>query len=381
MPDEDKKREVSDRVWRAAAVAILIAGALLRLYDLDLVPLHHDEGVNGGFVKILVREGVYEYDPENYHGPTLFYLSAVIPWVSKLLFGSVAGDRYGLTTFNIRLVTAIFGIATVGLILLLRRRLGTITVLTAATALAVSPGAVYLSRYFIHESLLVFFTLAAVIAAMKFYETAKPGYVLLLATLAGLTFATKETAIITAGVLLIAWAITFVTRFRESRKTEDPEVSESEKTGSPRSIIVRGGGPSGTAILAIAGLSVFVAVNIVLYSSFFTNYPKGVYDAVIHLCLLEQNGNAGSSAPLVHLPDLDVAQRDCCFVTWRRGSLPGSMAPKGPVRSFHGLVGHWTDSRLLSHSIQDALAHAELRAAARPERRLPCARALYEGKP
>ena len=279
MPDDDNKRGVSDRLWRGAAVAIMIVSALLRLYDLDLVPLHHDEGVNGNFVKTLVREGVYQYNPENYHGPTLFYLSAVIPWVSKLLFGSEAGDRYGLTTFNIRFVTAAFGISTVGLILLLRRRLGTIAVLTAAALLAISPGAVYLSRYFIHESLLVFLTLAVVIVALSFYETARPGYLLLLAALAGLTFATKETAIITAGVLLIAWAITFAL-FRWHRKTEGPVERDSEKSSSPSSIIVRSGGSSGVAILAMAGLSVFVAINIILYSSFFTNYPKGVYDAV-----------------------------------------------------------------------------------------------------
>jgi uncharacterized protein (TIGR03663 family) len=298
MPDEDDKREVSDRVWRAAAVAILIAGALLRLYDLDLVPLHHDEGVNGGFVKILVREGVYQYDPENYHGPTLFYLSAVIPWVSKLLFGSVSGDRYGLTTFTIRFVPAAFGIATIGLILLLRKRMGTIAVLTAAATLAVSPGAVYLSRYFIHESLLVFFTLAAVIVALKFYETASSAYLLLLATLAGLTFATKETAIISAGVLVTALAITLaLTRFRESRERAEPAQSESEKTASPRSIVVRSGGAAGVAIVAVAGLSVFVAVNILLYSSFLTNYPEGVYDAVKTFAFWSRTGTRVQTQP------------------------------------------------------------------------------------
>jgi uncharacterized protein (TIGR03663 family) len=296
MPDEDEKREVSDRVWRAAAVVILIVSVVLRLYDLDLVPLHHDEGVNGGFVKLLVREGVYQYDPENYHGPTLFYLSAVIPWISKLLFGSGAGDRYGLTTFNIRFVTSAFGIATVGLILLLRRRMGSVAVLTAAAAFAVSPGAVYLSRYFIHESLLVFFTLAAVIVALKFYETAKPGFLLLLAALAGLTFATKETAIITAGVLLIAWAITFGI-FRRPRKTDGGLENDFEKTGSASSMIVRGGGPSGVAILAIAGLSVFVAINILLYSSFFANYPKGVYDAVNTFAFWSKTGTRVQTHP------------------------------------------------------------------------------------
>lgn len=35
---------------------------------------------------LLVRHGFYEYNPENYHGPTLYYFSAVIPWISRLLF-------------------------------------------------------------------------------------------------------------------------------------------------------------------------------------------------------------------------------------------------------------------------------------------------------
>jgi len=43
------------------------------------VPLHHDEGVNGNFLVRLVREGAYNYDPANYHGPTLYYFAAVMP--------------------------------------------------------------------------------------------------------------------------------------------------------------------------------------------------------------------------------------------------------------------------------------------------------------
>jgi uncharacterized protein (TIGR03663 family) len=298
MPDEIEKREVGDKAWRAAAVAILVVSGFVRLYDLDLVPLHHDEGVNGGFLKTLVREGVYRYDPENYHGPTLFYLSAVIPWVSKLLFGSEAGDRYGLTTFNIRFVTAAFGIATVWLILLLRRRMGTIAVLTAAAALAVSPGAVYLSRYFIHESLLVFFTLAAVIVAVKFYETASSAYLLLLATLVGLAFATKETAVISAGVLAIASALTLAfTRFRESRNIAEPVPTESEEAGSTPSLVTRSGGASAVAVLTVAGLSVFFGVNILLYSSFFTNYPEGVYDAVRTFTFWSKTGTRVQTHP------------------------------------------------------------------------------------
>ena len=74
--DLDQPSEISERTWHIAGLSILFVAALLRLYDLNLVPLHHDEGVNGNFLVRLVREGVYHYDPANYHGPTVYYFSA-----------------------------------------------------------------------------------------------------------------------------------------------------------------------------------------------------------------------------------------------------------------------------------------------------------------
>src|SRR2546423_6603277 len=148
---------MSERAWRLWSLGILIVGALLRLYNLSLVPLHHDEGVNGNFLVTLVREGKYTYDPQNYHGPTLYFFSSLIPWLVRFFGGVQARDAYGLTTFNIRLVTALFGIATVWLTLMLRKRLGSIGALSAAVLIGISPGAIYLSRYFIHETLFVFF--------------------------------------------------------------------------------------------------------------------------------------------------------------------------------------------------------------------------------
>lgn len=180
-----------ERYWRIGVIAIFLIAAVLRLYDLNLVPLHHDEGVNGNFLVRLVREGVYQYDPQNYHGPTLYYFSAFIPWVTKLFFGNSARDTYGLTTFTIRLIPALFGLATIGLVFLLRRRLGTVATLTAALMLAVSPGAVYLSRYFIHETLFVFFTLGIVVAGVWLYDKRNPSFLIPAAASAALLFATK----------------------------------------------------------------------------------------------------------------------------------------------------------------------------------------------
>src|SRR5215469_7093942 len=61
--------------WQAACLLILVAAAVLRLYHLSLKPLHHDEGVNAYFLGRLFRQGMYHYNPANFHGPTLYYFS------------------------------------------------------------------------------------------------------------------------------------------------------------------------------------------------------------------------------------------------------------------------------------------------------------------
>jgi len=269
---------MSERAWRLSSVGILIVGAFLRLYHLSLVPLHHDEGVNGNFLVTLVREGKYTYNPENYHGPTLYFFSAVIPWVARFFGGKAFGDNYGLTTFNIRLVTAAFGIGTIWLVLLLRKRIGTIGALAAAGLIAISPGAVYLSRYFIHESLFVFFTLGIVVAALKFYDSRRAAYLILAAISAALMVATKETWIINGPVLLIALITTNVYfRLREMLAGRRSEWPLGERL---RQTIERFGGPVPLATVALTAFAVFITVNVLFYSSFFTNYPKGVSDAM-----------------------------------------------------------------------------------------------------
>ncbi|HEV7796639.1 MAG TPA: hypothetical protein VGO73_00680, partial [Pyrinomonadaceae bacterium] len=75
-PEAPAGNEISERTWLILSAAIILLAAFLRLYDLELVPLHHDEGVNGNFLVRLVREGFYHYDPANYHGPTLYYFAA-----------------------------------------------------------------------------------------------------------------------------------------------------------------------------------------------------------------------------------------------------------------------------------------------------------------
>src|SRR5258706_10711084 len=154
----------TDHIWLAFAGLITAIAAFLGFFRLDLKPLHHDEGVNGFFLTNLVRDGVYKYDPANYHGPTLYYIA--LPFV-KL---------FGLKTVPIRLSVAIFGVLTVVLVLFLKRYIGRVGSLFAALFLALSPGMVFISRYFIHEIFFVFLSLALVVSVLFFIEKRKAGY-------------------------------------------------------------------------------------------------------------------------------------------------------------------------------------------------------------
>lgn len=272
--------QVSERVWLFGRILVLLVAAHLRLYDLALVPLHHDEGVNGNFLMRLFRDGYYHYDPANYHGPTLYYFALAITYL------------VGPTTFAIRLLPALFGIASVWLVLSLRWRIGTIAALAGGALLAVSPGAVYMSRYFIHESLFVFFTLGIVYAALKYYDEANPVYLWLASISAALLFATKETAIISAGVLLIALGGTTVypslrkavggnsNKAKTARgRAQSKGRAAARSTEEPRVALARFGGPVFVLLATVIAVAVFIAINVLFYSSFFTNW-KGVHDAL-----------------------------------------------------------------------------------------------------
>jgi len=246
--------------WQWTAAAILLGAAIIRTYELSLKVLHHDEGVNGLFMASLFRNGYYHYDPSNYHGPTLYYFG----WITTTI-GSVFEGKYGLNTDAIRMVTVLFGLGIMWLVLCLRDKLGNFGSLAAASLVAVSPGFVFFSRYFIHEVLFVFFSLGALLGWMRFRETAKPHHLMLAAASAALFGATKETWVITIAVWLIAIPCTkFYSQLRGI--PAGPAAPLPEDTSKLNLY--------GTAAL------VFVTVWILFYSSFFTNFPQGVYDSV-----------------------------------------------------------------------------------------------------
>ncbi len=159
----DNGQRTTDYLWLLCCGLITAVASFVRFFWLELKPLHHDEGVNGYFLTTLFRSGEYKYDPANYHGPDLYYLA--------LGFTKI----FGLNTLSIRWSVAIFGVLTVVLAFFLRKYIGKTGSLFAAFFLALSPGMTYISRYFIHEILFIFFSLGIVAAILFFIERRKAG--------------------------------------------------------------------------------------------------------------------------------------------------------------------------------------------------------------
>ena len=333
--------------WRIGVIVIFVIAAGLRLYDLTLVPLHHDEGVNGNFLVRLVREGAYQYDPENYHGPTLYYFASLIPWTVKLLFGSSVRDTYGLTTFNIRLITVLFGLGTIGLVFMLRRRLGTVATLAAGLMLAVSPGAVYLSRYFIHESLFVFFTLGIVVAGVKFYDERNPTYLIPAGASAALLFATKETAMISVGVLIIAFALTLL-YMRFDRKVMRPSSARRGRESEGFSGLIEELGGTANVIFQLGlALIVFLALYLLFYSSFFTN-SKGINDSLQTFAVWTRTGRQAHVHPaLMYLTWLVRIEGPLLFL----GAIGAAIVVLKPRRSFALFSALWAFGLIAAYSL------------------------------
>jgi uncharacterized protein (TIGR03663 family) len=326
--------DIPERAWLISVIVIMLIAAVLRLYDLNLVPLHHDEGVNGNFLVRLVREGAYQYDPENYHGPTLYYFSAVIPWITQLLFGAAARDNYGMTTFTIRLIPAMFGLATVGLVFMLRRRLGTIGTLAAALMLAVSPGAVYLSRYYIHETQFVFFTLGIVVAGLRFYETRQPTYLILASASAALLFATKETAFVSAGVLLIAFATTHI--YRRLYRSVIGQSSGKSRRPNAFNRFIDEMGTTNLVISIVLAFGVFVFLNVAFYTSFF-KHSQGVYDAFKTFDIWSRTGKTAHVHPWTQYVVWLASQESPIFFTAIIGAAFVVLKPKNTFALFSAL--------------------------------------------
>jgi uncharacterized protein (TIGR03663 family) len=348
-----ERRSPAPCVFLPAMVGILAVAASFRLADLGNRPMHCDEAVHGVKFGRLLEKGEYTYNPREYHGPSLNYLTLpVARWVSAEKITQV-------TETDLRLVPALFGILLVGLPWLVREELGRAEAASAAALTAVSPAMVFYSRYYIQETLLVAFTFAAIVALWRYARIsdesgrreepradpapppaddvpspraspryARLGQTALLATLGaciGMMHASKETFVIALFAMILAAALTIPGR----GKVPGLFGPNARWTGWWKTVL--------TPFCVVAGVA--VGVSVLFHSSLLTN-PRGVADSFAtylhYFSRASGEGSAGRHAyPWYHYFRL--------FFWWRSGDGPlwseasiGGLAAVGLLASISG---------------------------------------------
>lgn len=240
---------------------------------------HPDEANQAFTTGRLLETGVYNYDPKDHHGPTLYYAAAAVQKAAG--HGNIASIDGNL----LRCTPLFFAILALALTMLTAKKIFTrsgigwtmpSSIITGL--LATSPIFVFFATDFIQEMLLACFTVMmiwsatgyAISLSKQISQNAKPAkikpgtWALTFGIAAGLAFATKETALL--AFTAIAAAAAFI-RFAPDAK---------------RSL---------HAFLAISG---FALTAVMLYSSFAANW-QGVFNAFVAAPLSYIRRAAGDS--------------------------------------------------------------------------------------
>lgn len=243
--------EVGSRAPQIVMLGVLLGAVLLRVLYLHWKSPHFDEGINGHFVAQIWRQGWFQYDPSNFHGPLYFYYLHL----SQIVFG------HGTIAF--RLATALLSIAAVIVVAMHSRFLGR-AAYWAAAVVALSPGMVFYGRYAIHETS---FILAQLVFSYGFvrwrFEGGKCAVYYMVGSLAA-SIALKETFFILFGTWAIAWSLV-----RLAERVWPSTTGAADLTGSGRRVV-------DTRVWALAAL-VAAFILCALFSGFFV-YPQGIKD-------------------------------------------------------------------------------------------------------
>src|SRR5690606_4592105 len=129
------------------------------------------------------------------------------------------------------------------------------------------------------------------------WRDGRPIYLILAAASAALMFATKETAFITLGTMLIALACIWIYRKIIPPKTES-ESEISDEISLIKFLDANGTG-IGRTLLFIAAAAAFIYVFVVFFSSFFT-HPEGVRKAFEAYAVWTKTGTKDHVYPYLH---------------------------------------------------------------------------------
>jgi uncharacterized protein (TIGR03663 family) len=209
-----------------------------------------------------------------HHGPTLYYAGAL----AVRLCG--ARDLVHVSERDLRLVPVLFGCASVVLVWALLDGLGLGAVLGACAFAVLSPAMVYYNRFFIQESLLVFFTAGAIVCGWRYSRRPGWGWALGAGVCLGLMHATKETCVLAYAAMAVGVAA--VALVRGSGQSEGRSWRQWLRPEH--------------AVVAVAAAA---AVSVLFFSSFFTNL-RGPLDSLLSYVTYVRR--AGGDTRHIHPP-------------------------------------------------------------------------------
>ncbi|MCR6657287.1 MAG: phospholipid carrier-dependent glycosyltransferase [Opitutus sp.] len=203
-------------------VVVTALGLWLRVHDLDVRPMHADEANQAVKAGLLLQGDGYALDARDHHGPTLYYAAVSLAWIRD------ETTLAQLSETTVRLVPALFGTLAIPLLFLLLTSAcppsprTPVFALAGASLLALSPPAVYYSRYFIQETLLLTFFLGAVVSAQRWHRSRQIGWAIAPGVCVGLMLSTKASAPLFLAAALVA---AFAGGFRFSRDLTRPALA------------------------------------------------------------------------------------------------------------------------------------------------------------
>ena len=180
-------------------ILIILLAAVSRLYDLGVRVMSHDENLHVYFSWLFSQGQGYQHNPMM-HGPLQFHLLAL----TYFLFGA--------SDITARLPHAIASILTIVLLWKWRRYLGRAGTLVAAVLMLISPYMLYYGRYARNEAFVGLFFVLTLYAILRYLETGKARYLVLLTIATVLHFTVKETAFIYTAQALLFLAFYLVNR-------------------------------------------------------------------------------------------------------------------------------------------------------------------------
>jgi len=249
-------------------VGILFAfcvAAAFRFPLLDKRPMHGDEANQAYRTGQLLETGRYRYDPHEHHGPTLYYLTWIVLKVSSIRTFADTSE------WHFRIVPVLFGLGLIPLSLLLVDGMGRKSVAWASLLTSVSPAMVYYSRYYIQETLLVFFSLGFIACGWRYYRSRTISWAIACGFFAGLMHATKETCVLSWAAAGVALGFVYVV---------DSLLRRKPVCAFP---------PYDVCLAVGVGLIVAVLTSAIFFSSFMT-HPIGIWDSLRAYATYVQRG-------------------------------------------------------------------------------------------